>query len=353
MLEGAEQEWRSSLLPSLLSLWTEGLTTDTRLVSVGEQGTCGPPLLVHSLILAAASPALASILATSSDNEEITLILPGLERQELEGVLEDIYLGKEKAWIFLQKWGLWQENWIQMKIEEVICKEDKKEAESAMDIILKKEPEESWELVDAEDLVEITDIHNIIESVGVSQGEKYRTCLEPGCSKQFVSRQEFFKHLKDKHNIDDAKDRIHIRNRLITPLPGGKLLCPDCPKKFIDKIKLADHLKRHAMKSSSCDQCGKNIKIKNMKGHFKTHTMPGETMNCNQCDYSTPHERMFKYHMKTHSGIKYTCDECGKSFNLKSSVISHKAVKHSGKLYMCDECDFTVQFSSVQLLRGD
>jgi KRAB domain-containing zinc finger protein len=78
-----------------------------------------------------------------------------------------------------------------------------------------------------------------------------------------------------------------------------------------------------------------------MKGHFKTHTMPGETMNCNLCDYSTPNERMFKYHMKTHSGIKYTCDECGKSFNLKSSVISHKAVKHSGKLYLCDECDFT------------
>ena len=78
-----------------------------------------------------------------------------------------------------------------MEIEEVICKEDKKEAESAMDIILKKEPKESLKLFDAEDSGEITDIHNLIESVGVSQGENYKTCLDPGCSEQFVSRQEF------------------------------------------------------------------------------------------------------------------------------------------------------------------
>ena len=96
------------MLPSLHRLRTEGLTTDTCLVTVGEQGPGGAPLLAHSLVLAAASPTLAPILASLSDNEEITLILPGLEREEMEEVLEDIYLGRDKARVFLQEWGLWE-----------------------------------------------------------------------------------------------------------------------------------------------------------------------------------------------------------------------------------------------------
>ena len=69
LVEGAGRAWSSSLLPSLLRLRTEGLTTDTHLVTVGDQGPCNAPLLAHSLVLAAASPTLARILATSSDKE--------------------------------------------------------------------------------------------------------------------------------------------------------------------------------------------------------------------------------------------------------------------------------------------
>ena len=94
--EVASQLWRLSQLPSLLRLQIQGLTTNTLLVVVGEQGPCQEPILAHSLVLAAASPALASILATSRDSE-ITLILDGVEREEIEEVLEDIYMGRDRA----------------------------------------------------------------------------------------------------------------------------------------------------------------------------------------------------------------------------------------------------------------
>ena len=106
--EDAGWAWSSSLLPSLYRLQTEGLTTDLLLVTVGEQGPCKTPLLAHSLVLAAASPVLAGILATSRD-KEITLILAGVEREQVEGVLEDIYLGRDRARVFLEQWGLWEE----------------------------------------------------------------------------------------------------------------------------------------------------------------------------------------------------------------------------------------------------
>ena len=107
--EAAGQLWRLSLLPSLLRMQMAGLTTNTLLVVVGEQGPCQEPLLAHSMVLAAASPALASILATSRDSE-ITLIMAGVERNEMEEVLEDIYLGRDRAMVFLKQWGLWDED---------------------------------------------------------------------------------------------------------------------------------------------------------------------------------------------------------------------------------------------------
>ena len=108
-LEVARQSWCSSLLPSLLRLQASGLATSTLLVVVGDQGQVQAPLLAHTLVLAAASPILASILASSRDSE-ITLILAGVEREEMEGVLEDIYLGRDRVRVFLQQWGLWEED---------------------------------------------------------------------------------------------------------------------------------------------------------------------------------------------------------------------------------------------------
>ena len=109
-LESAGQTWRSSLLPSLLSLQTCGLATDLHLVTVGHGGVLQEPLLAHSLVLAAASPTLATLLATSRVQEELTLLLPGLEREEMEGVLKDIYLGRDRAGVFLHQLGFLEED---------------------------------------------------------------------------------------------------------------------------------------------------------------------------------------------------------------------------------------------------
>ena len=98
--------WSSNLLPSLLSLQNSGLATDLHLVTVGQQGDLQEPLLAHSLVLAAASPTLATLLATSRETGQVTLIMPGVEREEMVGVLEDIYLGRHRARVFLQQWGL-------------------------------------------------------------------------------------------------------------------------------------------------------------------------------------------------------------------------------------------------------
>ena len=108
-IEKATTSWNENLLADLASLREEGLSTDTKLVVFDKNGKIDStnPILVHSLILAAASPVLASILASTGDaSEGFTLVLPGEERIDVENAVKDLYLGKEGGIAFLRSWGL-------------------------------------------------------------------------------------------------------------------------------------------------------------------------------------------------------------------------------------------------------
>ena len=89
-----------SILTDMAILRKEGLATDTRVIVMEEaegglKKTCTNPILAHSVVLAAASPALAALLASVGEaSEEFTLVLVGVERTQAEQAVKDIYLGK-------------------------------------------------------------------------------------------------------------------------------------------------------------------------------------------------------------------------------------------------------------------
>ena len=55
-------------MADLALLRKEKLATDTRILVVNIKGVASDPILVHSLVLAAASPGLASVLASSGQS---------------------------------------------------------------------------------------------------------------------------------------------------------------------------------------------------------------------------------------------------------------------------------------------
>ena len=89
-----------SILTDMAILRKEGLATDTRVIVMEEaegglKKSCTNPILAHSVFLAAASPALAALLASVGEaSEEFTLVLVGVERTQAEQAVKDIYLGK-------------------------------------------------------------------------------------------------------------------------------------------------------------------------------------------------------------------------------------------------------------------
>ena len=296
-IESAGQIWSSSLLPSFLSLQTSGLTTDTCLVTVGEQGQCTVPLLAHSLVLAANSPLLASILATSSDSENITLILCGVEREEMEGVLKDIYLGRERARVFLQQWGLWE-----LEKEERVDGSEEREDIGLVGVNyyetvkylpnnnITSIPSITTDNCESDERKEVDEIHkeeqnppkniSLVNNLGLNETTKQvkisnegrLVCPVDGCTIIYNSHPDLRNHIRIDHKEINKKDKISVVNQrekeewkprpeylwatknqiCLTDQPqrtvastNGELVCPvsGCRKQFDSHPSLRNHIK--------------------------------------------------------------------------------------------------------------
>ena len=101
LVNGAQQLWRSSLLPSLAAMRTEEVAVDTTIIVVDDiDGMVVGSLKVHSLLLAAASSLLSEMLLSSwpGGNSDFFVTLVGRDLVEVEQVVEGLYKGEE-GWV--------------------------------------------------------------------------------------------------------------------------------------------------------------------------------------------------------------------------------------------------------------
>lgn len=74
-------------------------------------------------------------------------------------------------------------------------------------------------------------------------------------------------------------------------------------------------------------------------------TPTGTMHSCQFCDYKTQKSSHMKRHELTHTGKKYKCHDCPKSFSELTKLRTHQNSKHQGQArYKCDKCSRT--FSS-------
>ena len=409
LVEGAGRAWSSTLLPSLHRLRTEGLTTDTCLVTVGEQGPGGAPLLAHSLVLAAASPTLAPILASLSDNEEITLILPGLEREEMEEVLEDIYLGRDKARVFLQEWGLWEngeenieegEHTSELVKELDDAKEDESEDEhvdikdfcidrvatDTTDVMLKDERTSHYPEVETEpdkprsnrkcyteeeeeDMGKNDFAKREEDIIDNSKKGKQYSC--DSCNLLTYNRYYFIKHRQKKHNIQETlKKEERVRNKQSDDNCLIRCTEPDCIKRFKTNAGLISHLaKPHtedilltknekekeqkrlmvASNSSFIPTVARNKHgyITRINGKLVHNGENGKLMCPNtDCIKDFTQLGMLKLHYEhIHQGNKAKCQHCGGEFS-PMQLNRHIQRKHSVANLECEFCDYKTSVKS-------
>ena len=100
LIEGVLRNRKSDLFADIASMRRDGFATDTRVITEDDNNECptATPILVHSLVLAAASPIFADLLASlDNDLDGFTIILTGVKRNEVESGIGKMYGGHPDA----------------------------------------------------------------------------------------------------------------------------------------------------------------------------------------------------------------------------------------------------------------
>lgn len=67
--------------------------------------------------------------------------------------------------------------------------------------------------------------------------------------------------------------------------------------------------------------------------------LPAESLQCTQCGKLFATKRNLKRHVSTHSGLKYTCETCGKGFSRVDKLKDHEQSKHKAELFDNSDLD--------------
>ena len=113
--------------------------------------------------------------------------------------------------------------------------------------------------------------------------------------------------------------------------PDGKLICPKCPKTFLNASSLYYHLAQHAGRFKFwCETCQKGFgRTSHYEDHMRKHE--GRLHRCEYCTKSFQSRRGLDLHMNTHTGIyPFSCRVCQKGFNYRKHLEAHESNKHGG-----------------------
>ncbi|XP_042237882.1 zinc finger protein 585A-like isoform X2 [Homarus americanus] len=180
------------------------------------------------------------------------------------------------------------------------------------------------------------------------------------CGRRFLVRGRVETHKRNVHSIGTADQQLcsfcgrtfgssyNMKNHLAREHGIGQIevvVCELCGGKFSDRSSLRNHMKNiHGERKYECETCGKKFATPGMRNHH-INEMHNNTYNyeCNLCGEQFHVSFKYRYHMrKMHNTLQYACDDCGRTFIMRSDLYRHVRGVHMGirdpKRYPCKVC---------------
>ncbi|XP_059092595.1 zinc finger protein 501-like [Tigriopus californicus] len=170
------------------------------------------------------------------------------------------------------------------------------------------------------------------------------------CDKYFSRSDVLSNHLSKVHQQWSPPNKSPSSSSLVESSATTKMAelypCHICEAKLSSKFHLNRHLKSHENKvgAFTCNFCGKSFDVKHkFQRHMRLH-LSEKKFKCHVCHMSFLQREFLSRHLLTHSGENpFKCNQCGKGFNQLINLKQHIERLHSSdaskKTHKCSHCE--------------
>jgi len=256
----------------------------------------------HKIVLSACSTVFKNIIDSLPLNNSV-IYLRGIQHQEMESILEFMYLGV--ATFYQERMNEFLNVAKNLEIKEI-----------SKDV----EFNDRVEAIDEQDVTETTHHQSKDEEEEDSETD----------------------HLISNQFTNSTVNTNSNKSKSITQSLDVKFSCDKCEKHYSNKQKLKIHFQsRHEGIKYACNQCDKQFTLQwNLITHIQSKH-EGVKYACNQCDKQYTTQGDLAIHVQSkHEGIKYACNQCDKQFTQQRNLAKHVQSKHEGVKYPCNKCDY-------------
>ena len=266
----------------------------------------------HKIVLSACSSVFKSIINDLPHNSSV-IYLRGIQHQEMESILEFMYLGvatfyQDRMNEFLNVAKNLEIKEISKDVEFDNENESNEEAEIPNnETNLEAEPQTKTSTYSAKSM----------KFIGSSQilktSEESFDCDK--CGSKFTQKKNLVRHIQSKHE-------------------GVKYACNHCEHQATTKGNLKSHIQRKHIGLGLmlfCNQCNQQYcDVSTLRRHIRSKHEDVKYA-CNTCEYQANRQEVLKNHIQSkHEGVKYPCNQCQYQATRKDSLKTHIQSKHEG-----------------------
>jgi len=328
-----------SVLEGVKQSWLCGQYADTSLC--GEQGA---QARCHRLILTSVSRLLHSVLRdlVSDGEDDICIILPGLQQDDMEVLLQFLYTGaadltSEHQHVVQLLQALEVPLTFDAEMLKMSIKQPGEQPKLKMllpqSCPMETTVEES-EIFHVEKVHQLGSLHSdITNTVNIDDSVTVFSFSCSLCDLNFSSEQILANHMVSEHQY-----KPELEN---TELIEFKFKCDFCDQYFQSRTHLDTHI-RSDHEAFICDLCNKVLSSSDALTQHKSTHRAAKNFKCAKCDELFRWRAEYRRHAETVHGQKITdmttCNICNKQIVSKRLNEHIKSVHGNEKPFQCKQC---------------